>query len=222
MDETVPTGSPETPETRDAEPSPGSEAAGTVRGMSSGMSPIKAAVLSTVIGVLIAGGIFAGLGLPGSLGVGEASGRYTVVAEIDEKIYVGLGPIDPSGRKIEILSVELLAPSPAVQLDGIRITRFNDPDAILLGSEKGERPDIDDLPEARGSVLHAGDKGGFWISFHVTATGQHGFDGVRITYRSGWLTRSTVVGPPVQVRVGETRGPGGNGGTPRPRPTRTR
>ncbi|MGH2794844.1 MAG: hypothetical protein ACRDKG_11125 [Actinomycetota bacterium] len=222
MDETVPTGSPETPETRDAEPSPGSEAAGTVRGMSSGMSPIKAAVLSTVIGLLIAGGIFAGLGLPGSLGVGEASGRYTVVAEIDEKIYVGLGPIDPSGRKIEILSVELVAPSPAVQVDGIRITRFNDPNPILLGSGKGERPDIDALPDALGAILNSGDKGGFWVGFRVTATGMHGFEGVRITYRSGWLTRSAVVGPPVQVRVGEVRSPGNGQGTPRPRPTRSR
>ncbi|MGH2786068.1 MAG: hypothetical protein ACRDJ1_12460 [Actinomycetota bacterium] len=186
------------------------------------MSPIKAALLSTVIGLLIAGGVFAGLGLPGSLGVGETASRYIVVASADERIYVGLGPIDPSGRKLSIVSVELVSPSPAIQLEAIRLTRFNDPNPILLGSDKGERPDIDGLPRALGAALDAGDKGGFWISFHVTAAGLHRFEGLRITFRSGWLTRSTVVGPPVQVRVGEVRTPRGVEGSPRPRPTRTR
>ena len=68
--------------------------------------------------------------------------------------------------------MSLVDPSPAIQLDSIRITRFDDASPVLLGSDKGPREDIAALPEALGVVLESGDDGGFWVSFHVTATGQ--------------------------------------------------
>ncbi len=208
----------ETPETRGVEPSPPENVAGTVKRM----SPLRAGLISAAIGLAIAAGVFAGFGFPGTLKAAHSDSRYGMTATIDEVVHVGLGPFHPSGpREIRIIAVSLEDPSPAIQLDSIRITRFDDASPVLLGSDKGPREDIAALPEALGVVLESGDDGGFWVSFHVTATGTHTFSGVRITYRSGWLTRTTVVGPKTQVRVGETRGPRTDRGT-RPGPTPSR
>jgi hypothetical protein len=221
MDAMNEAGSPdtvETPESRDAEPSPPPNGAGTVKRM----SPLRAGLISAAIGLAIAAGVFAGFGLPGTLKTAHSDSRYGMTAATDEEIHVGLGPFHPSGpREIRIIAVSLEDPSPAIQLDSIRITRFDDASPVLLGSDKGPREDIAALPEALGVVLESGDDGGFWVSFHVTATGNHTFSGVRITYRSGWLTRTTVVGPKTQVRVGETRGPRGDRGA-RPNATPSR
>jgi hypothetical protein len=221
MDAMNEAGSPdtvETPESRDAEPSPPSNGAGTVKRM----SPLRAGLISAAIGLAIAGGVFAGFGLPGTLKTAHSDSRYGMTAAIDEVIHVGLGPFHPSGpREIKIIAVSLENPSPAIQLDSIRITRFDDAAPVILGSDKGPREDIAALPEAPGVVLEPGEDGGFWVSFHVTATGSHNFSGVRVTYRSGWLTRTVVVGPRTQVRVGETRGPRTDRGT-RPGPTPSR
>ena len=221
MDPIDETGSPdtvETPETRDVKPSPPENGAGTVKRM----SPLRAGLISAAIGLAIAAGVFAGFGLPGTLKTAHSDSRYGMTAATDEEIHVGLGPFHPSGpREIRIIAVSLEDPSPAIQLDSIRMTLFNDPAPVVLGSDKGPREDITALPEALGVVLESGEDGGFWVSFHVTATGVHNFSGVRVTYRSGWLTRTVVVGPPTQVRVGETRGPRGDRGT-RPGPTPSR
>ena len=215
------TGSPdtvETPETRDAEPSPPENGAGTVKRM----SPLKAGLISAAIGLAIAAGVFAGFGLPGTLKTAHSDSRYSVTAAVDEEIHVGLGPFHPSGpREIRIIAVSLEGASPAIQLDAVRITRFDDPAPVVLGSDKGPREDIAALPEALGVVLESGEDGGLWVSFHVSATGVHTFSGVRVTYRSGWLTRTVVVGPRTQARIGETRGPRTDRG-PRPGPTPSR
>jgi hypothetical protein len=210
----------ETPESKDAEPSPAPEAAGTVQGM----ARWKAALISAAIGLAIAAGVFAGFGLPGTLKPAHSDSRYAVTAATDELIHVGLGPFHPSGpREIKILEVSLVEASPAIQVDSIRITRFNDPAPILLGSDKGPREDIAALPQALGAVLQPGQDGGFWVTFHVTATGSHTFKGLRVTYRSGWLTRTAVVGPPVRVKVAEPRGPrGGEARDPSSRRSATR
>jgi hypothetical protein len=222
MDAIEEAGSPETVEisdSRDAEPSPRSSGAGTVRRM----SPLKAGLISAAIGLAIAGGVFAGFGWPGSLDPAHSNSRYGVTAAVDEELHVGLGPFHPGGpREIKITAVSLVDPSPAIQLASIRITRFDDAVKVPLGSDKGPREDIEGLPEAVGIVLEPGEDGGFWVSFRVTATGTHSFKGIRVTYRSGWLTRTVVVGPSTQVRVGEARGPrGGQGGGRTPRTSAT-
>ncbi|MGH2726362.1 MAG: hypothetical protein ACRDKS_05235 [Actinomycetota bacterium] len=188
------------------------------------MSAWKAALISAAIGLAIAAGVFAGFGLPGTLKAAQSESKYAVNASVGDVIHVGLGPFHPSGpREIKILSVSLQDPSPAIQLDSIRITLFNDPNTVLLGSDVGEeRPDIDALPLALGRVLQPGEDGGFWITFRVNATGDHTFKGVRVTYKSGWLTKTVIVGPNVRARIGEQRGPGRGQGRDRAGSGRTR
>lgn len=211
----------ETPLSRGVEASPPSATAGSVRRMSAW----KAAVISGVIGLAIAAGVFAGFGLPGTLKAAQSEqNRYVITTQIGEVIHVGLGPFHPSGpREIKILSVTLENPSPAIQLDSIRITLFNDPNVVVLGSDSGtERPDIDALPLAIGKVLEPGQDGGLWITFRVNATGDHSFKGVKITYKSGWLTKTVIVGPNVRAKIGEQRGPGRGQGRTRTETPRTR
>jgi hypothetical protein len=208
VNEHPPSDSPDTLETplfKDEEASPQPVEGGTVRRMSA----LKAGLISAAVGLAIAAGVFAGLGLPGSLTAARSDSRYTVIAAIDETIHVGLGPFSPGGpRDIKIVEIALENASPAIQIDSIRITVFRGAAATVaeLGSDTEPRPDIDALPLALGSVLKPGQDGAFWLTFHVTSTGQHTLDGLRVTYRSGWLTRTTVVGPRVRVRVGDERG----------------
>ncbi len=197
----------ETPESEAFAASPPSEPAGTFRRMSAW----KAALISVVIGLAIAAGVFAGFGLPGTLKPAQSDSRYAVIAAVGEVIHVGLGPFHPSGpREIKILSATLQDPSPAIQASSIRITLFNDPNTVLLGSATGVREDVDALPLALGRVLQPGQDGGFWITFTVNATGDHTFKGLRVTYKSGWLTKTVIVGPNVRARIGEQRGPRDN------------
>lgn len=197
--------SPDTLETslsKDDRASPQPEEAGTVRRMSA----LKAGLISAAIGLAIAGGVFAGLGLPGSLTAARSDSRYSLNVVIDQIVHVGLGPFEPGGpRQIKIVEITLENASPAIQIDAIRVSRFRDPANVPLGSDTGPRPDIDALPLALGTVLEPGQNGGLWLTFHVTSTGQHALDGLRVTYRSGWLTRSVIIGPTVKVRVGDVR-----------------
>ena len=67
----------ETPETRDAEPSPPENGAGTVKRM----SPVRAGLISAAIGLAIAAGVFAGFGLPGTLETAHSDSRYGMTAD---------------------------------------------------------------------------------------------------------------------------------------------
>lgn len=190
------------------------------------MSKRKAAVVSVVVGFAVAAGVFAGFGFPGTLQAADSDSRYGLNVAVDEVVNVGLGPFHAGGpREIEIISVSLVDPSPAVVLDAIRLSRAGSSGGVELGADKGEREDLATLPSPLGVVLRPGDDGGFWVTLRVSAAGMHSIQGIKVTYRSGWITRTTVVGPPLRLRVIETRGPRGGGeggGRTRRSSTRTR
>ena len=116
----------------------------------------------------------------------------------DEKLHVGLIDFTVAGRHdITIVTVKLNSPSVGIELDAARVD--SGPAGNSIGSERGDQPTVEALPRAPGSVLHPDDRGSFVVTFFATGSGS--FNGITITYTTGWLTRSVTLGPKVTVTV---------------------
>jgi hypothetical protein len=122
-------------------------------------------------------------------------------ATAGELLHSGLFNFKVAGRRgIKIITVEMNSPSPGLSLVSVRVGLGG---SGSIGSASGPRPDIESLPHAPGFVLNPRDDGTFVVTFRALAQGRFTFNGILVTYQTGWLTRTVKLGPKVTVRVPE-------------------
>jgi len=118
-----------------------------------------------------------------------------------ELLYAGLGPFSIVGRRdMTVVTVKLNDPSVGIELLETRVDLFAG--GVGLGVARGTDPlsaGIERLPRAPNYVLRSADEGGFYVAFKVLSRGTFRFRGIEVTYQTGWLTRSVVLGPTVTV-----------------------
>ena len=159
---------------------------------------MRRVVVVFLVGLALAFGAFYYFSWPTTLSgsPGNAVGFDDV--KPGEKLHVGLMDFTVEGRhEITIVTVKLNSPSAGIELDAARVSLGDAGGSI--GSERGDQPTVEALPRAPGAVLQSNERGTFVVSFFATASGS--FNGITITYTTGWLTRSVTLGPKVTVTV---------------------
>ena len=151
-----------------------------------------------LVGLALAFGAFYAFSWPTTLSGSAGDSLSFGDVALDEPLHVGLMNFAVTGRReIKIVTVKLNAPTSGIELVSTRVGLGAA--GTSIGSERGEQPSIDALPRAPGYTLHPRDGGSFVVTFKATETGS--FDGIIVTYRTGWLTRSVTLGPKVSVTV---------------------
>jgi hypothetical protein len=170
---------------------------------------MRRGIVISIIGLALAFGTFYVFSWPSSLSgkLGDEVGFNATKPE--ELLHTGLFLFTVRGpRDIKITTVKLNDSSPGLVLVASRLGGGG-----AAGALTGERPEIDRLPSAPGAILHPNDAGAFVITFRALNPGRYGFNGITVTYQTGWLTRTVKLGPRVTVRVPETAS------TPSPSPS---
>jgi hypothetical protein len=153
----------------------------------------------SIIGLALAFGVFYAFSWPSTL-----SGTLGNQVGFNEKepgglLHTGLFNFEVVGkREIKIVTVKLMDPSPGIVLVATRMGTGGE-----AGALRGDVPEIDKLPRAPGFVLQSNDRGAFVVTFKVLDPGRFTFNGIVVTYQTGWLTRTVKLGPKVTVRVPE-------------------
>jgi hypothetical protein len=158
---------------------------------------MRRAIVVSIIGLAIAFGAFYAFSWPSTLSgeLGDEVGFNN--AKPGEQLHMGLALFTVRGpRDVKILSVKLRDPSPGLVLVATRIGHGGE-----AGALNGERPEIDALPLAPGALLHPGREGAIVVTFHAVGPGDYSFNGITVTYETGWLTRTVKLGPKVTVKV---------------------
>ena len=170
-------------------------------------------VLIVVIGLGAAFGVFRALGWPSTLegpGLTDVAGFGRV--EAGELLHAGLGPFVVNGsRGVEITAVRAEL-SPGIDLESIRLSVVNDPGFVAVGALRGPNEEIDRLPGASGTTLRPGQTAFLVLSFRVVSPGEYRIPGVQVSYSSGWIRRTKILGPTVTAEMVPTA-------TPSPSPT---
>lgn len=152
----------------------------------------------SILGLALAFGAFYVFSWPTTLSGNPGNALHLGEVETGELLHAGMINFTVSGRReIEIVTVKLNAPTAGIELVATRVGLGQT--GTSIGSERGEQPSIDALPRAPGSVLSPKDRGSFVVTFRATQSAS--FDGLIVTYRTGWLTRSVKLGPKVTVTV---------------------
>lgn len=152
----------------------------------------------SILGLALAFGAFYVFSWPTTLSGSAGNSLHFGDVETDELLHAGLMNFAVSGRReIEIVTVKLNAPTAGIELVATRIGLGEA--GTSIGSERGEQASIDALPRAPGYVLYPKDRGSFVVTFRAERSAS--FDGLIVTYQTGWLTRSVRVGPKVTVTV---------------------
>lgn len=152
----------------------------------------------SILGLALAFGAFYVFSWPTTLSASAASSLHFGDVETDELLHSGLMNFTVSGRReIEIVTVKLNAPTSGIELVATRVGLGEA--GTSIGSERGGQPSIDALPRAPGYVLYPKERGSFVVTFRATQSAS--FDGLIVTYQTGWLTRTVKVGPKVTVTV---------------------
>ena len=117
----------------------------------------------------------------------------------DRADWMALGPIRIVGRKnVTISSVQLNQPSVGIEFVDSRID-------VGHGPPTGQgSPDATTLPAAAGMVLHPGDIATIYIAFSAHDPGRYRIGGAVLSYEAGWLTRTRVVGPSIDLTITAT------------------
>jgi len=153
-------------------------------------------ILISIVGLALAFGAFYAFSWPSTLA--GKRGDHTGFAASKPKVLVHTGQFlfKVTGRRdVKISTVKLMTPSPGLELVAIRIGGSE------AGALTGEHPEFEALPRAAGAVLRAGAEGAFLVSFRALDPGRFSFEGIEVTYQTGWLTRTVKLGPRVTVRV---------------------
>jgi hypothetical protein len=170
----------------------------------------------SVLGLAIAFGVFYFMSWPATLSPVGAGGNGLGFddVEIGEMLHTGLMIFEVKGpREVKIVTVKLNAPTLGIKLEGSRLGLGAS--GTSVGGLRGDQPSIDALPPAPGSVLPKNARGSIVITFTATQSGS--FDGLVVTYQTGWLTRTVRLGPKVTVTVPGS--PTEPGSSPSPSPT---
>jgi hypothetical protein len=162
------------------------------------MSRLWRSFLVIAVGLALAFGVFYFTGWPStldgpSLGGNEVGFRDAAPGEL---LHFGVGPVDVVGkREAKINAVRLIDPSPGLELFSVRRSSH------LLGTSRGEQPDIQGLPTASGSALKGGTSIFLIVTIRALTPGSYRLRGVLVRYGSGWLTRSAGFGPTASATI---------------------
>jgi len=151
----------------------------------------------TLAGLIFAFTFFYVVAWPSTVqsGVNTATTR-TIAAPINQTVWLPLGPIHVIGRKkVTINTVQLNQPSVGVEFVDSRIDIAQGPPS------GGGAVDQTTLPSAAGAVLRAGDVATIYIALSAGSPGTYRIRGVALSYAAGWLTRTTIAGPSIDLTV---------------------
>jgi hypothetical protein len=160
---------------------------------------MRRVVVMSVIGLALAFGVFYTLSWPSTL-EGSLGNSVTLdPVKPDELLHVGLGIFKTVGRRdVNVVTVRLNGQSPGIEIVATRVA-LAERGGLTLGVLRGPQPTVDALPRAPGYVLHSNDAGGFVVTFRVASPGTYTFRGFLVTYQTGWLTRTVLLGPTVTI-----------------------
>jgi hypothetical protein len=159
---------------------------------------VRRPLFVTIVGLALAFGVFYWLGWPSSLNGPPSGSREAIfmcTPHATEQHAV-LGPFAVVGRKgIDIQTVRLEDPLPGTSLTRASVGPVEDPLAFFKA--EGGR-DLDELPSVAGATLRPGQRFRIYLTYNVPpapgGAGPGGFRGIRLGYRSGWLSRSGAYG----------------------------
>ena len=169
------------------------------------VATVKRTVFVAIAGLIFAFTFFYAFGWPSTLASNAGAPTTFDKVNTGEILHAGLGPFYVHGqRHVSIVTVRLKEPSPGIELVGTHVALSP---TLPGGALRGVQNAIEALPRAPGYVLRPGDAGAFWVTFRVLSPGSFSFRGITITYQSGWLTRSVVLGANVRADTIETPTP---------------
>jgi len=159
-------------------------------------------VVMSIIGLALAFGVFYAFSWPSTVTAttgGNEVGFPTAAA--GELLHTGAMTFKVGGnRDVQLVTVKLESPTPGLELVATHVG-LRENLAVHSTTETGPQAYIDALPKAPGYVLRPGDEGAFVVTFRALDPGTFAFDGIVVTYQSGWLTRTVKLGPRVTVKV---------------------
>ena len=166
---------------------------------------MKRTVFVAIAGLIFAFTFFYAFGWPSTLGADAGAPTSFDRVRTGEILNAGLGPFHVQGqRHVSIVTVKLKDPSPGIELVATHVALApTQPGGAVRGAQKA----MEDLPRAPGYLLRPGDSGLFWVTVRVVSPGSFSFRGIIITYQSGWLTRTVVLGANVRADTIETPTP---------------